>query len=130
MPLKGGIMTVRQREVPTRGAGAKSNPCAVETESRTRNSFEPVIGRPWPELKNEDISWPDGENSVGIHYESSVGHDRLMQSFTIGLKLKTRVLLICLLMIVAAYAAFRGDGTLMREVVRAIAPQHTFESPP
>jgi len=103
------------------------------SSSRTTNEgqkFIPAVGETWPELKDENVIWPDGDNCVGIHYKSIVNQTGRTQSFTIGLKLKTRVFVIFLLIIVASYAACKDDSTLMSEVVKAITPHHASESPP
>jgi hypothetical protein len=121
-------MSSKQSQAPARGA--KSNPRTTKTESRTPSSFEPLVGRPWPELRDEDLRWLDGEICVGVHYKSSADKIGRTRSITVGLKLKTRVFVICFFMIVAGYAAYRGDGRLMGEVVKAFMPHHDFESPP
>jgi hypothetical protein len=81
----------------------------------------PFVGEAWPELKAEDVTWPD-TNEVSFNYESSTQQIGNTRRVVVRLRLKTRIFVIALLAMVIGYAMYKGDPELIRNVLRVIEP--------
>lgn len=113
----------QNRSKPTR----VNNITRKTTLSTTTNGLSgPLVGEPWPELKREDVSWPDA-NGIGFNYSSK------KRSMSVKIQIKTHALLLTIFAVVLGYAVARNDRVLIQEVLSAIGTHetpHTTESPP
>jgi hypothetical protein len=116
-------------EKPARAASYQSR--APRQEAQLRELAGPCIGEPWPELEPEAVRWPD--NGASVRFHSVADSTKTVRSLTVQVSVKTRLFVIALLFLVAAFAMAKNNVGLLRDVLRVMGgtAQHTVtESPP
>jgi hypothetical protein len=106
------------------------NPQLTSHEVQPKGVTGPKVGSPWPELRPEDVRWPDS-TSVSIQYSTT--RDNVSKLFAFRTVVKTRTLVVLLLAGIVGYAIVAHDRALIRDVLRIVSSDGkvaTSESPP
>jgi hypothetical protein len=111
----------------------KSCPRSTQTTNPSSTLYGPCVGEQWPDLRAEDVSWPD-TGGVFVKYQSVPQSTGVARSLTVRVRVKTRVVVIAFLTLVVSYAMYQGEPSLVRDALHVIGisskEPSASESPP
>lgn len=101
---------------------------STESSNDQPSVFEPLVGKPWPSLSQDDV------NCAEVKCESKVSEESASYIFALRFQLKTRVVFIGVLAIAIGYAMHIGDRGMVNDilgVLKAMVPNLSItKSPP